>query len=253
MNAKLSDEQLVAYLDDQLDTEQRARIDAAIAEDPMIGLRLQWLDRSSLPFKDAFNQLHQQAPVDRLQAMLDTLPSPTRPAFSRRWFLAAAAGLVAGGVLADRLFLGWQASQQTSNWRGLVADYMVLYVPQTLDHLPSDETTQRAQLRTLDGRLGLTLTPAQLSLPRVEFKRAQILEYDEVPIAQITYLDPVHGPLALCITLSNSGSQPFARERRHGMNIVYWADMQHAWMLIGHNPSADLETMGTMLRGRLSA
>jgi len=71
MNAKLSDEQLVAYLDDQLDTEQRARIDAAIAEDPMIGLRLQWLDRSSLPFKEAFNQLNRQAPVNRLQAMLE--------------------------------------------------------------------------------------------------------------------------------------------------------------------------------------
>ncbi|PTT99638.1 transcriptional regulator, partial [Pseudomonas sp. HMWF031] len=203
MNAKLSDEQLVAYLDDQLDTEQRARIDAAIAEDPMIGLRLQWLDRSSLPFKDAFSQLSRQAPVDRLQAMLDTLPSLARPPLSRRWFLAAAAGLVAGGVLADRLFLGWQESQQTSNWRGLVADYMALYVPQTLEHLPSDETTQRAQLQTLDEHLGLKLAPGQLSLPRVEFKRAQILEYDDVPIAQITYLDPVHGPLALCITLSS--------------------------------------------------
>jgi hypothetical protein len=26
---------------------------------------------------------------------------------------------------------------------------MALHVPQTLDHLPSDETTQRAQLQTL--------------------------------------------------------------------------------------------------------
>jgi len=253
MNAKLSDEQLVAYLDDQLDTEQRARIDAAIAEDPMIGLRLQWLDRSSLPFKEAFNQLNRQAPVDRLQAMLDTLPSPVRPPLSRRWFLAAAAGLLAGGVLADRLFLGWQESQQTSNWRGLVADYMALYVPQTLDHLPSDETTQRAQLQTLDEHLGLKLAPAQLSLPRIELKRAQILEYDDVPIAQITYLDPVHGPLALCITLSSSGSRQVARERRHGLNIVYWSDMHHAWMLIGHNPAAELEAMATTLRSRLSA
>jgi len=43
----LSDEQLVAYLDDQLDTEQRTRIDAAINEDPALNLRLQWLARSS--------------------------------------------------------------------------------------------------------------------------------------------------------------------------------------------------------------
>lgn len=252
MNAIPSDEQLVAYLDNQLDADQRAHIDAAIAQDPMLGLRLQWLARSSLPFKAAYDEVARQAPVDRLQAMLDTLPVPARPALSRRWFLAAAAGLVAGGVVADRLFLGWQSSQQTHSWRGLVADYMVLYVPETLDHLPNDEATQRAQLQTIDARLGLSLVPAKLALPRAEFKRAQVLEYDGVVIAQITYLDPVHGPMALCITHSNSGSRHFAQERRHGMNIVYWADMQHAWMLIGRNSMADLEAMAKQLRTRLS-
>lgn len=248
-----SDEQLVAYLDDQLDTEQRARIDAAIAQDSMLNLRLQWLARSSLPFNVAFEELTRQAPVDRLQSMLDTLPSPERPGMNRRWFLAAAASLVVSGVLADRLFLGWQSSQEKNNWRGLVADYMSLYVPQTLEHLPNDESTQRAQLRTIDARLGLSLLPGQLSLPRVEFKRAQILEYDGMPIAQITYLDPTHGAMALCVTRSNSGSRHFAHERRHGMNVVYWADMEHAWMLIGHNSAPELEEMAKLLKSRLGA
>jgi anti-sigma factor RsiW len=252
MNVNPTDEQLVAYLDNQLDTEQRERIDAAVAEDPMIGLRLQWLNRSSLPFKTAYDELGRQAPVDRLQAMLDTLPPATRPALNRRWFLAAAAGLVVSGVLADRLFLGWQASQEEDNWRQLVADYMVLYIPQTLDHLPNDVAAQRTQLRTIETSLDLSLAPAQLALPRAELKRAQILEYDGIPIAQITYLDPVHGPLALCITRSDSGSRHFARERRHGMNIVYWADMHHAWMLIGRNAMPDLEAMAKSLRSRLN-
>lgn len=252
-HAKPSDEQLVAYLDDQLDTDQRSRIDAAIAEDSVLNLRLQWLARSNLPFREAYDEVTQQAPLDRLHAMLETLPSPARPAMSRRWFLAAAAGLVVSGVVADRLFLGWQSSQPKNSWRGLVADYMALYVPQTLEHLPSDEATQRAQLRTIDARLGLSLLPAQLSLPRLELKRAQILEYDGMPIAQITYLDPAHGPMALCITRSNSGSRHFAHERRHGMNVVYWADMEHAWMLIGHNPAAELEQMAKLIKSRLSA
>jgi anti-sigma factor RsiW len=252
-HAKPSDEQLVAYLDDQLDTDQRSRIDAAIAEDSVLNLRLQWLARSNLPFREAYDEVTQQAPLDRLHAMLETLPSPARPAMSRRWFLAAAAGLVVSGVVADRLFLGWQSSQPKNSWRGLVADYMALYVPQTLEHLPSDEATQRAQLRTIDARLGLSLLPAQLSLPSLELKRAQILEYDGMPIAQITYLDPAHGPMALCITRSNSGSRHFAHERRHGMNVVYWADMEHAWMLIGHNPAAELEQMAKLIKSRLSA
>lgn len=248
-----SDEQLVAYLDDQLDSEQRRRIDAAIAEDSLLNLRLQWLARSSLPFKNAYDELARQAPTERLQSMLDTLPSPGRPAMNRRWFLAAAAGLVVCGVVADRLFLSWQSSSQKNSWRARVADSMALYVPQTLDHLPSDEAAQRAQLRTIDARLGLNLAPARLALPRAQFKRAQILEYDGVPIAQMTWLDPAHGPLALCVTRANSGSRPFAHERRRGLNVVYWADMEHAWMLLGHNPAAELEDMARLLRSRLSA
>ncbi|VVO54728.1 hypothetical protein PS838_00471 [Pseudomonas fluorescens] len=248
-----SDEQLVAYLDDQLDTEQRSRIDAAIAEDSLLNLRLQWLARSSLPFKDAYDQAGRQAPVDRLQSMLDSLPSPERPAMDRRWFLAAAAALVVSGVVADRLFIGWQRGQQQNDWRALMADYMALYVPQTLDHLPGDEAAQRAQLRTIDARLGLTLVPANLALPRAQFKRAQILEYDGVPMAQVIWIDPAHGPLALCVTRSSSGSRPFAHEHRRGLTVVYWADMEHAWMLIGHNPAADLEDMARLLRTRISA
>lgn len=248
-----SDEQLVAYLDDELDPGYRSQLDTAIADDPLLSLRVQWLARSNLPFKNAYDELVQQAPLDRLQARLDAIPSAQSPGVSRRWFIGgAAAALVAGGVLADRLFLGWQA-QQTHNWRALVGDYMALYVPQTLDHLPTDEATQRAQLRSVDARLGLNLSPATLKLPGAEFKRAQLLEYDGVPIAQIVYLDHRHGPLALCVTRSNSGSQPLANERRHGMNVVHWAEREHAWMLIGHVPTADLQARAQLLRSRLSA
>ncbi|WP_438298719.1 anti-sigma factor family protein [Pseudomonas sp. NMS19W] len=247
-----SDEQLVAYLDDELDREQRSQLDSLIADDPLLNLRLQWLSRSNLPYRDAYDELARQAPLDRLQARLDAAPSPQRPGFSRRWFIGAAAlGMVLAGVAADRLFLGWQA-QQSHGWRELVGDYMALYVPQTLEHLATDEASQLAQLHTVDARVGLSLSPAKLKLPGAQFKRAQLLEYDGVPIAQMTWLDANHGPLALCVTRTNSGSQALAHERRHGMNVVYWTEREHAWMLIGHNPAAELEEMAKMFKNRLS-
>jgi hypothetical protein len=246
-----SDEQLVAYLDGELDGEYRDKLDSAIAEDSLLSLRVQWLSRSNLPYKNAYDELAQQAPLDRLQARLDAIPAPQRPGFNRRWFIGgAAAALLAGGVLADRLFLGWHAAQ-SNNWRALVGDYMALYVPQTLDHLPTDEASQRAQLRTIDARLGLNLSPATLKLPGAEFKRAQMLEYDGVPIAQIVYLDAKHGPLALCVTRSNSGTQPLAHERRREMNVVYWTEREHAWMLIGHDAPVALEDKAKLLKSRL--
>jgi hypothetical protein len=68
----------------------------------------------------------------------------------------------------------------------------------------------------------------QLTLPRPEFKRAQILEFDGVAIAQVNYLDTLHSPMAPCVTHSNSDQRDFAQKRQHEMNIVYWSDMEHA-------------------------
>lgn len=107
-----SDEQLVAWLDNELSAEQRNLLEQAIADDALLNLRVQWLSRSNLPYQNAYDELAQQAPLERLQARLDAIPSPEKPGLSRRWFIgAAAAALFAGGVLADRAFLGWQAAR----------------------------------------------------------------------------------------------------------------------------------------------
>jgi len=107
-----SDEQLVAWLDNELGAEQRSLLEQAIADDALLNLRVQWLSRANLPYQNAYDELAQQAPLERLQARLDAIPSPEQPELSRRWFIAAAAAaLFAGGVLADRAFLGWQATR----------------------------------------------------------------------------------------------------------------------------------------------
>ncbi|SDT05971.1 hypothetical protein SAMN05216579_2375 [Pseudomonas granadensis] len=107
-----SDEQLVAWLDNELGAEQRSLLEQAMADDALLNLRVQWLSRSNLPYQNAYDELAQQAPLERLQARLDAIPSPEKPGLSRRWFIgAAAAALFAGGVLADRAFLGWQATR----------------------------------------------------------------------------------------------------------------------------------------------
>jgi len=103
------------------------------------------------------------------------------------------------------------------------------------------------------GQLGLPLSLEAVSLPGAEFRRAQILDYDGVLIGQLTYLDPRHGPLALCITAAKKGPIAMATEQRRGMNVVYWSNPSHAFMLIGRNPFEDLQIMARSAEQALPA
>lgn len=252
-NTPPSDELLVAYLDGELEPEQRQLIDNQLHDDPAITARLEHLKCGDLPFKTAFDSVLDQAPAERLQAMLKALPPTQAPALSRRSFLAVAASFALAGVVADRLFISWPRAESGQGWRASVAEYMALYTPQTLENLSTDPDSHIAQLSAVGGQLGLSLSPDAVSLPGAEFRRAQILDYDGVLIGQLTYLDPRHGPLALCITAAKKGAMAMATEQRRGMNVVYWSNPSHAFMLIGRNPFEDLQIMARSAEQALSA
>jgi anti-sigma factor RsiW len=250
----LADEHLVAYIDDELSPQQRASVDAALQQQPQLAERLELLRGSELPFRQSFDSLLAEAPRERLQAMLENL-QPSRPAakpLGRRRFLAVAASCMLAGVLADRLFLASRTPAPVSRgWRGVVAEYMALYTAQTLENLSPDIAAQNHQLASVGQRLGLPLDAERVDLLRPQLKRAQILEYDGVPIAQITYLDPKFGPLALCITANAQSTPNHGSERRLGMNVEFWSSDRHAFMLIGHNPPDELRNLAERLRQRL--
>ena len=250
-----SDELLVAYLDGELEVERRRLITDQLHADPALAARLDALQCADLPFKAAFDSVLDQAPTERLHAMLKALPPAQRqsPALSRRRFLAVAAGFAVAGVVADRLFMSWPRAQSGQGWRASVAEYMALYTPRTLENLSTDPASHIAQLNSVGAQLGLSLSLDSVSLPGAEFRRAQILDYDGVLIGQLTYMDPRHGPLALCITASKKGAQPLATEQRRGMNVVYWANPSHGFMLIGRNPFEDLQIMASGVERTLSS
>ncbi len=252
-----SDEMLVAFLDGELDSETRKEVENLIESDENVADRLRFLSSSSLPFRDAFNPLLDSAPKAKLDAMLaEVLPSePIRKqanGWNRRGFLAAAIGFIAVGIAADRTFLGVQSSlhgdQEGSDWRSVVAQYMSLYTSDTLGNAPADVAMQTEQLRGVGVKLGLNLTPELVQLPGTTLKRAQMLAYDGKALGQITYLDAAQAPMALCIVQSSKGAKAPDSERRHGMNVIYWSSDTHAFMLIGHEPLANIKAMSDRLR-----
>ncbi|NNU67870.1 anti-sigma factor [Rhizobium sp. WYCCWR 11152] len=258
-----SDEDLTAFIDGELTAEEAARIEAIVNEDESTAERLEFLARANLPFEQAFAPLLAEAPREKLEAMLAAMPaSPARsgpaPAFAtRRRFLGALAASLVAGIAIDRAVIGiskgLSAKDENSEWRAVVADYISLYTAETLAGPVPGREDQAAQLASLDEKLGLSLSPEAVSLPGIDFKRAQLLQYDGKTLAQIAYLDPETGPMALCIVKSDKGPKAPDLESRKGMNVVYWSNATHAFMLIGRIPVDRVQELAENARSRLSS
>ncbi|MBB4505792.1 anti-sigma factor [Rhizobium johnstonii] len=259
-----SDEDLTAFIDGELTAEEAARIEAIVNEDESTVERLEFLARANLPFKQAFAPLLAEAPREKLEAMLAAIPaqqsakSGLTPAFaSRRRFLGALAASLVAGIAIDRAVIGigarFSAKDENSEWRAVVADYISLYTAETLAGPVPGREDQAAQLASLDEKLGLSLSPEAVSLPGIDFKRALLLQYDGKALAQIAYLDPETGPMALCIVKSDKGPKAPDLENRKGMNVVYWSNATHAFMLIGRIPVDRVQELAENARSRLSS
>lgn len=256
-----SDEVLVAFIDGELVETERGKIERLIASDERVAERFDFLSRSNLPFKQAFEPLLTEADSAKLSAMLAGIPSvmeekKVASGMGRRGFLSALAACLVVGVAIDRAAIGigrrLGRPEEGSEWRAVVAEYLALYTADTLSGLGGNPAAQAAQLAEVGSKLGLSLTPETIALPGVDFKRAQVLQYDDKLLAQIAYLDPESGPMALCIITSNRGPAEPDLENRRGMNVVYWSDATHAFMLIGHSPIDRMKTLADGVRESLA-
>lgn len=252
-----SDEMLVAFLDGELDGDDRHGVEELLRTDPAIAERLAFLTKGKLPVREAFDPLLDAAPVDRLAAMIPPAASAdSAPAtFSRRGLLAAAAACVAAGVIGNRVALLSRpsASSADQNWRAVVANYMMLYAPETLSHLPHTDLSEEQEIATVSSAIGLPLSAQAIAIPGAAFKRAQLLRLRGKPLAQIAYLDPVAGPMALCVIPSTNGSAEPQSEQREGLNLVFWSSDKHSFLVIGHNSADALKDIAARLRSTLPA
>lgn len=254
-----SDELLVAFMDGELGSPERERIEALIEKDERVAERFELLARSNLPFAEAFQPLLDKAPTAKLEAMLQDISTVQRrktAGMTRRGFLSAAAACLVAGIGIDRAAVYAHREltkpSEGEEWRAVVAEYLALYTTDTLSAPAGDHDAQAAQLSGVGMSLGLALTPETVAIPGVDFRRAQVLQYDGKPLAQIAYLDPQTGPMALCIIMSDRGAAEPDMERRRGMNVVYWSNATHAFMLIGHDSADRMKNLADSVRAKLA-
>jgi anti-sigma factor RsiW len=248
MSGKVSitDEELVAYLDGAIHPVRRSAIDATLANDRSLGIRLANLDIDKDALRTAFDAVAAAAPTDRLRAQFDGPFAPKRrQRGNARW-----AGIAAALVMAAALGYGIGSGHfvgSAKNWHVAIADYQSLYTPETLATIAGDPAKQRRDVADIAKKLGLPITFEALQVPGLDFKRVQLLSFEGRPLVQFAYLDPAGIPIAFCATRSGDRDSPIRTGRFHGLDAAFWNSNGYGFIVIGASQAETLRKAAALL------
>jgi anti-sigma factor RsiW len=263
---KHSDEALVAYLDGELDGDERAHVEAWLDADPSVRDRLLTLAESATTLRAAFADFVTDPVPERLIAaargettasveaeIVELRPrraDPTPPP-SRRWYIQLAtaaalfgltvgvgAGYVGNGMLATPKVPADRQIQTaaTNNWlENAAGDYkLMVNAGDTLVDVPASADNGDV-LQKISQNL-----PQQVRLPDLKpwglsFQGARLVVVDGKPAAQLVYTtdNKAIGPLALIIGSTKQPDIAPTFERRQDLNLLYWRHQGRASVLVG--------------------
>jgi len=258
-----SDEQLVAYLDGEVDETTAVEVGAWLERDPELRARLQALTESATLVRDAFDEILREPVPDRLIAAargrdpVEAEAAPRRSATilsfgarlartsvaNRRWGLgvAAAASLsflmigAGGGYLAGTggTIDGAQTASTTASWLDNIAGYHNLLI----------SSANGAESTVFDVPAGAEnehKLPGDIRIPDLKpwglaFRGARKLMSEGKPAYQFFYVtdNKSLGPITITVTSTTRKDMAPTFDKRAGVNLLYWRHQGHGYALVG--------------------
>jgi anti-sigma factor RsiW len=245
----VTDEELVAYLDGAIDPVRRGEIEAALTHDELLAARLKRLDIDTDAIRAAFGPPTPVASQGHQSGWLHA-----RPTFSAAAWPRLAAAMIVGiglgfAIAAGDIFDGF--TRRAKTWRTAVADYQVLYSTATLASLARDPPTLRGEIATVAAKLGLPIDFEMLQVKELDFKRAQLLQFKDEPLAQFAYLDAMGKPIAFCATRTGEADSNVQTGIFDGLAAAFWNKNGYGYIVIGGKNVQMVQRVATELAARI--
>ena len=234
-----SDEELVAYLDNEAEHAPIDEINAALQTDLDLAKRLDALRVDTNKIADGMSACL----VKGRKPNFD-LGEPVQ----RRWVMPAIAASVLfvlfafGGGHYWREFEGRQ-------WKNYVAAYQFLYTTNTLSSVQNSDLVKQQELDRVGAAIGKKIMVSQVAeFSEVEYKRAQLLGYKGKALIQLTFLSSTGKPIALCILRTDDRKNKDVEfSELEGMRAASWKIDDYDYLLIGGQDEMLIERMSKIL------
>lgn len=226
---EISDVQLMAYADGELDAETMRAVEAVLGGDPQAHAKVEMFRQTGDLLRAACAEGFYASGLEHLR-----IPSgrPKR-SIGRRFAALAAACLVAGLVGFGGGKLSSLPGSARDSLLDEVAEYHAVFSREDA-HLVEVSAANSAELQDwLGQRLGRSLPPPDLSKLGLSFAGGRMLVIDGKPVGELMYVRQSGPPVALCVTRMAGAAEPLRVDTRQDLRLASWTDGQHAYVAVG--------------------
>ncbi len=223
----ISEHDLHAYADGELDPARVAEVEAHLAADPGAAQRVALWHRQ----KEALHALFDGVLAEPVPARLLEQPRARRPLLR---MAAALAWLAVGGV-AGWALRGAPPAPHVSPLARQAAVAHAVYVPEVKHPVEVGADQEQHLVTWLSKRLGAPVKAPRLGELGYSLVGGRLLPADEGPAAQFMYQDAGGHRLTLYVRISAEGNREtaFRYARESGVSVFYWVDGNLGYALSG--------------------
>ena len=245
----ISEAELHAHLDGELEADRCAAVQAFLASHPEEAARARSYREQAAMIGRVYGPLLDRPVPPRIAA--DPATAATRRP-TPRWRRLAAGVAAALVLLAAGAGSGWWLHDRlrpiSAQAQTLVADAMDAHRVYAVEvrHPVEVGASQEAHLVTwLSRRLGLSLTAPDLAAQGFELIGGRLLPSSTGPAAQFMYQDTSGRRLTLyCRAVSEPGETSFRILQQGKLAALYWREDGTGWALLGEVPRDELLRLG---------
>ncbi len=247
MNDPISEDDLHAYADGQLDPARLMQVETWLAGHPETRARIEEWHAQATGLHRAYDRVLDEPVPARL------IPA----ANAQRWLdarkLAAVAWLLFGAAIG--FFLrgetarepGAAVAQNSLPRQAAVAH--AVFVPEVRHPVEVGADQEAHLVGWLSKRLGAPLKPPQLEETGYQLVGGRLLPGDSGEVAQFMYENAAHNRLTLYVrpAAPKQGDTAFRYARENDIDVFYWTDSRFGYALSGNTGREDMLRLATLV------